>query len=485
MGKKISIIVLIICVIFSNSIKGISIYAATDNSILNGNNTIVEEKKFTYENETYKLVFDVTNEWNEGYSVTVKIINISTEPINNWNLAINWQEKIENIWNATIESYKNNIYVISNCEYNRNVEVGGVIEFGFICVGDFQGFPQNCSLIENITEVVTSNYYVDFNILNEWEEGYTAGITIKNNRNTAIEDWELSFTFNGILTDIWNADLIEHNDDFYLIKNCGYNYKILPGESIYVGFNGLVIDGKEYDKIENVILSEKHIHSSDINNNEVNSNSTDNSVSLDNINFDAIDIAYNELEIIYNGQDSAICVTQDLNLINSINGVPIRWESDDNELVDNMGIVNRPYYDSKYVILTAHVGDSKKELVKNFKIKIVKSCNENKDYNDIKIIENIDDLLIYNAEQELFQVYLKETGKIDIMMGAISDLRIESPHEALLALHGIEKLIGINSDNIKLNFDKLYYDDDFVTYSFSQYYNDIFIEGAFLTLVQH
>jgi hypothetical protein len=73
--------------------------------------------------------------------------------------------------------------------------------------------------------------------VNDWGTGFTGYITLTNTGNTTIQGWTLEFDFSGNLTDIWDAQIVSHVGNHYVIQNAAWNGTIGPGQSISFGFN--------------------------------------------------------------------------------------------------------------------------------------------------------------------------------------------------------------------------------------------------------
>lgn len=79
-------------------------------------------------------------------------------------------------------------------------------------------------------------YKVTFRIDSRWETGYNATIVIENTGEETIENWCVSFPLEQSISNIWNASIEEDLDDFYVIKNLGWNQDIPAGGSVSFGF---------------------------------------------------------------------------------------------------------------------------------------------------------------------------------------------------------------------------------------------------------
>ncbi len=75
--------------------------------------------------------YQVTNQWNNGFTAAIKITNTGTGAINNW--SVNWQysgdNRITNSWNANLSGA--NPYSASNLSWNATIQPNQTVEFGF------------------------------------------------------------------------------------------------------------------------------------------------------------------------------------------------------------------------------------------------------------------------------------------------------------------------------------------------------------------
>jgi Bacterial Ig domain/Cellulose binding domain/Calx-beta domain len=77
-----------------------------------------------------------------------------------------------------------------------------------------------------------------FNVSSDWGSGFTGGIAVTNSGSTTIADWQLSFDFAGSIASIWNAQIVSHSGNHYVVKNAGYNSTLAAGASTSFGFVG-------------------------------------------------------------------------------------------------------------------------------------------------------------------------------------------------------------------------------------------------------
>ena len=87
--------------------------------------------------------------------------------------------------------------------------------------------------------VIDSNRYdAQFSVTASWKEAFNAEISITNNSDQAIDDWEIEFDFNKNIDRFWTAAIVDNTELHYTVRNLGYNSSIAPGETIKLGFAG-------------------------------------------------------------------------------------------------------------------------------------------------------------------------------------------------------------------------------------------------------
>lgn len=76
-----------------------------------------------------------------------------------------------------------------------------------------------------------------YTIDNEWNTGFVASITIKNDTGAAVNNWNINWSYSSNrITSSWNANLTGANP--YTATNIGWNGNIAAGQSISFGFQG-------------------------------------------------------------------------------------------------------------------------------------------------------------------------------------------------------------------------------------------------------
>ena len=79
---------------------------------------------------------------------------------------------------------------------------------------------------------------VNFDVVNAWNSGFQGAVEIRNESGQPMEGWLLQFTFDGEITDIWNAEIVSHVGNTYVIRGASWNDDISAGGTVSFGFIG-------------------------------------------------------------------------------------------------------------------------------------------------------------------------------------------------------------------------------------------------------
>lgn len=101
---------------------------------------------------------------------------------------------------------------------------------------------------------------VTYTIQNEWDNYQQISITISNNGSETVRNWALRFDGTGEITNIWNAEVCANDEDIIVLRNCGYNYEIIPEGKVEFGFQ---IQGDDFKLPEGIYLCNKIVDSTD------------------------------------------------------------------------------------------------------------------------------------------------------------------------------------------------------------------------------
>ena len=84
---------------------------------------------------------------------------------------------------------------------------------------------------------------VDFDVVSDWDFGFSSNNTFRNTSNSAVDGWTVEFDSNADISEIWNAKIVSHKGNHYVIQNESYNGFVAPGSTVSFGFNGKKANG--------------------------------------------------------------------------------------------------------------------------------------------------------------------------------------------------------------------------------------------------
>ena len=80
---------------------------------------------------------------------------------------------------------------------------------------------------------------IDFTLVQDWGSGFEGQLSVTNDDYLLLEDWTLAFTADFEITSIWNAEIVSHEGDRYVIRYLDWDPDLSAGETINIGFNGI------------------------------------------------------------------------------------------------------------------------------------------------------------------------------------------------------------------------------------------------------
>jgi endoglucanase len=92
--------------------------------------------------------------------------------------------------------------------------------------------------MDNFTLKSSGNAAIDFVVTDDWGSGFTATMSIANQGDGNLDDWILEFDFPYEITNIWNAEIVSHQGNRYVIRHAGWNDTVPPDGTASFGFQG-------------------------------------------------------------------------------------------------------------------------------------------------------------------------------------------------------------------------------------------------------
>jgi endoglucanase len=205
-------------------------------------------------NNKVKVKFRTTVEWDQGFTGKLDITN-NGNYLKQWELEFNAPFEITDIWDAKIVSHKGNKYVLKDFGLTDNIAKGKTrsITFNANKIDGKVVKPTHYSFngqrlsnsggsggVKPDTEELVD---FDFRVSTEWDQGFTGKLDITNNGNN-LKEWELEFNAPFEITNIWDAEIVSHKGNKYVIRDFGLTDNIAKGETRTVTFNANKINGK-------------------------------------------------------------------------------------------------------------------------------------------------------------------------------------------------------------------------------------------------
>ena len=105
---------------------------------------------------------------------------------------------------------------------------------------------------EETTKVFSyETYSVSYEIKSSWDNNQIIEVTLTNTGDEPILNWALEYDAKGEINGIWNSKIYDSNETEYVLRNSGFNYEILPQQSVTFGYT---LTGDELDIPESITL---------------------------------------------------------------------------------------------------------------------------------------------------------------------------------------------------------------------------------------
>ncbi len=184
--------------------------------------------------------FRVVSQWDNAFNGEITLTNTSDEVLHNWVIDFDMPHEIVQIWNGEVSSYKDGTYTVKNAGYNWDINPGESVTFGFIANLDSETVvqPEKYYLV-NVPNKVEGGYQVTYKVNSDWETAYNGQIEVTNVTAENMLDWVLEFDYENTISQFWNAEIVSHEQNHYVIKNKGHNATIYGGQTMVLGFEAV------------------------------------------------------------------------------------------------------------------------------------------------------------------------------------------------------------------------------------------------------
>ncbi len=102
--------------------------------------------------------FEITNEWNSGYTASITLYNDTQSQVDGWTATIEFTDAttVSHFWNASITSQPP--YQASHKSYNKTIQPGGSINFGFNAKKSIAGAAAQAPILGGICDNENGNH---------------------------------------------------------------------------------------------------------------------------------------------------------------------------------------------------------------------------------------------------------------------------------------------------------------------------------------
>ncbi len=87
----------------------------------------------------------------------------------------------------------------------------------------------------SFTELPKASVDVNTEVVTSWEDKVQLNITVTNASDSAMNNWKVAFDFDGIIDQIWNAEILSAEDGEYIIGHPSWKTDLAAGESYTFG----------------------------------------------------------------------------------------------------------------------------------------------------------------------------------------------------------------------------------------------------------
>ncbi|MEL6496396.1 MAG: cellulose binding domain-containing protein, partial [Cyanobacteria bacterium J06623_7] len=77
---------------------------------------------------------------------------------------------------------------------------------------------------------------VNYSEVQNWGNGFQGQISLTNNGDSNLVNWDLDFDLPAEIDNIWDAEIISNGNGSYSIQNAPWNREITAGETVTLGF---------------------------------------------------------------------------------------------------------------------------------------------------------------------------------------------------------------------------------------------------------
>ncbi len=200
--------------------------------------------------------YAVTSNWGSGFQAQMTLTNPQTTPLTGWTLSFDFGAQISSIWDARIVSHSGSHYVVSGANWDSDLPAGGSLSFGFVAgPGSASSTPTNM-IVAGASSTGTgggagdggsggsssggginaSGVQSTYAVSSNWGSGFQASMNLTNTQSSPVTNWTMSFSYNAAISSIWNARVVSHTGNQYVISGLSWDSDLPAGATVSLGF---------------------------------------------------------------------------------------------------------------------------------------------------------------------------------------------------------------------------------------------------------
>lgn len=163
--------------------------------------------------------FKVLADWGSGYNAQLKLTNETDQPMTDWRVSFDFDGEVKNLYSGRVVSARDGHFVFEGGSWNRTIKPGKSVILGWN--GSQGGVSRQLSNVEFAATDITvpsGPYFIGYDLQADWGMGYVASLTVSNNGEADMNDWQLSFDYPYPIGYIYNARIVSHEGDRYTIE---------------------------------------------------------------------------------------------------------------------------------------------------------------------------------------------------------------------------------------------------------------------------
>ncbi|MEM6255427.1 MAG: cellulose binding domain-containing protein [Cyanobacteria bacterium P01_D01_bin.156] len=202
-----------------------------------------------------QTAFEVSQDWGHGFVGYIHLQNQDTKILDDWVLTFETTFDIETLWGGEIIEHQNHRYTVRAKGWNSCVGPGEQTKVGFV--------GRNAKVADHQITVIAQPVYfepvadspvfadahtpsaagaVEFEIANDWPDGFTANLSFTYSGEEPLDSWKLQFESQFEIVELWHGEIVEHRIEnsvnVYTVGNASWNGLLLTGDTFTIGLNG-------------------------------------------------------------------------------------------------------------------------------------------------------------------------------------------------------------------------------------------------------